>query len=103
MWFRILLVALVIGAVVGLLLRLARPRPIFELQTTPDGVSLKGSVPGLGDATAVEFVASLALPAGSRVRGLPSPEGFQLEFSPDVPRGEHQRLRNFLYQGRPRA
>jgi len=63
----------------------------------PEGIRIKGNIPGhhVGDVAA--FVAELELPSGAKVWGIPEGDRIMLRFSDTVPEGVHQRLRNFLY------
>lgn len=62
----------------------------------PSGVHVQGSVPGCPTPDLADFVASLGLPHGARVQGIPRGDGIELRYSPSVPAHLHQRLRNFL-------
>ena len=57
---------------------------------------MRGKIPGHLLNDVLEFIASLRLPHGSRVRGVPEGHGFRLEFD-GVPAGLQQRIRNYLY------
>lgn len=94
-----LAVALTVGAVIALVLVALRPRTLFvaRVRGRGRGVDLRGQVPGHAAATVRDFVASLSLPPGASIRGLPDGDRFRLEFSRQVPASEHQRLRNFFY------
>lgn len=63
----------------------------------PTGVHVRGTVPGHTLSEVVAFVASLDLPRGARVQGIPTGNRIELRFSPEVPAHLHQRLRNFFY------
>ncbi len=63
----------------------------------PDGVRIKGRVPGHADNEVAAFVAELELPKGARLWGIPQGDRISLRFSSSVPEHLHQRLRNFMY------
>ncbi|MBN2496294.1 MAG: DUF3634 family protein [Deltaproteobacteria bacterium] len=91
-----------IVAAIGLLVWLFRwlysySHALFEIRVRQDGVRLRGQVPGRRAPDILEFVTSLRLPAGSRVRGLPDGHRFRLQFSEQVPPGLQQRIRNYLF------
>ena len=93
----VLAVALTVGAVVALILLGQRTRSLFEVRVDGRGATVRGTVPGLAAGDVGEFVESLRLPNGARIRGLPDGDRYRLEFSPQVPASEHQRIRNFFY------
>jgi hypothetical protein len=62
----------------------------------PEGVRIKGTVPGHGDADVRDFVAGLELPEGAQFWGIPDRERFQIGFH-EVPERLQQRIRNYLY------
>jgi len=63
----------------------------------PDGIRIKGSVPGHAHNEVAAFLAQLELPNGARIWGIPDGDRISLRFSPSVPEHLHQRLRNFMY------
>ncbi len=63
----------------------------------PEGVQIRGDVPGHGEGEVAEFVAGLELPEGAKIWGIPDRDRIQLRFSSDVPDNLQQRLRNFFY------
>ena len=63
----------------------------------PEGVRIKGTVPGYSPGEVADFVAGLELPVGSRIRGVPEGDRVALRFSDQVPEHLHQRLRNWFY------
>lgn len=97
MWLRVLLVTLVVGGVVFAIRFALNARSVFAIRVHGKRVEVSGLVPGHSVADVGDFIASLKLPAGARIRAVPDGERFRLEFSPQVPAGERQRIRNFLY------
>lgn len=63
----------------------------------PQGVRVKGSVPGYAPSEVADFVGGLELPAGASLRGIPQGDRVVLRFSAQVPEHLHQRLRNWFY------
>jgi hypothetical protein len=92
-----LLAVILIAAVIGWLLRgvVSRQR-LFEIRVTREGVEIQGSIRGAAQSDVREFVASLNLPHGARIRGYPENGYVKLEFNRVVPEAQHQRIRNFL-------
>lgn len=60
-------------------------------------IRIKGTVPGLPHGEVVDFLGTLDLPPGARIRGIPDGDRVSLRFSAEVPGHLHQRLRNFFY------
>ena len=63
----------------------------------PAGVRIRGTVPVHATSDVIAFVASLGLPRGAQLQGIPTGDRIELRFSPAVPEHLHQRLRNFFY------
>lgn len=63
----------------------------------PQGVHIKGTVPGHPSNVVAQFLGELQLPPGARLQGIPEGERVVLRLSPRVPEHLHQRLRNFFY------
>ena len=62
----------------------------------PNGVSIKGQVPGKSNADVADFVAGLELPAGAKIWAVPDRDRVVLRFS-NVPDNLQQRCRNYFY------
>ena len=99
MWFRVILVALVVGAFVWAVARFSTASRLFVIRVKGGRALLRGKVPGLSASRVCRFVEELGLPEGAKISAERDGERFRLDFSPHVPVGEHQRLRNFLYMG----
>ena len=93
---RILILAVLVLGVMLIGAKLFRRRGLFSIRVQRGGVQVAGQVPGHRLNDVVEFISSLRLPYGARVRGLPDGHKFRLEFS-GVPAGLQQRIRNYLY------
>lgn len=63
----------------------------------PQGIHIKGTVPGHPANEVVAFLAGLSLPHGARIWGIPEGDRVMLRFGPTVPEHLHQRIRNFFY------
>ena len=63
----------------------------------PDGVSVKGQVPGKSDTDVAEFVGGLQLQSGSKIWAVPDGDRVVLRFSSGVPENLQQRMRNYFY------
>lgn len=98
MWIRVLIVVSILTAVI-LIARavITRPKGIFEVRVRAGGVEVHGSVPALARGDAVEFLNSLKLPAGARIRAIPEGRGMRLLFTKDIEEEDRQRIRNFFY------
>lgn len=92
-----LLVALAIGAVILLSRRGGGGGALFVVRVRRGRVELSGPVPGHTPRAIHDFFADLRLPSGATVRAYPDDVRFRLDFSPEVPADERQRIRNFLY------
>jgi hypothetical protein len=96
-----ILVALVVVAVVAVIWKLAsggRDDARFVLTVSGpgvEGIALRGEVPGQSAEEFIAFIASLELPAGARIWGIPDGNRLALRFTA-VPDGPQQRVRNLV-------
>lgn len=101
MFVRLLLIAAAVAVVVGFVRYALRPRGLFEIRVTRDGIHVHGAVPGVDAAAVRVFVDRLRLPIGSRIRAEPNPSGpgYRLRFTSSIDEGTRDALHGFLTQG----
>lgn len=95
-WFRLIVVAAAIALAVWLVVRLVRPGELCRIVVRDMRVAMRGSLPGRSRSEIVDFVASLSLPDGAKIRGIRDGSAVRIEFNGAVPDSERQRIRNFL-------
>ena len=95
-WFRLIALAAAVALVAWLVARLARPGETCRIDVRGRRVTIRGALPGRSSTEIVDFVASLQLPDGARIRGVRDGAATRFLFNDAVPDSERQRIRNFL-------